>query len=245
MRDKNKKWAVKLEGVAKSYRLYQDKPTLVEKLIKRSRNEKFYALENVDLVFKQGEKIGIIGPNGSGKTTLLKIIAGITTPNEGKVKTRGKIVSLIDLGAGFHPELTGRENIYLNGLLIGLSKEEIKQKIDEIINFADIGKFIDMPVYTYSTGMKLRLGFSIAIYADPDILILDEGISAGDKDFQEKMWRKVEVLFKKNKTIIMVTHWLEFLKDYLEKTVLFHEGKVIMFDKTEKVLDVYLKKYLK
>lgn len=211
--------AVKLTNLTKTYQLHHEKPTLVERIFKGNYYERFTALDNLNLEIEKGEKIGLVGNNGSGKTTLLKIISGITTPTKGKVKTWGKLVSLIDLSAGFHPELTGRENVYLNGLIIGMSRKEVKDKYEEIKAFADIGDFIDAPMYTYSEGMKLRLGFSVAIAADPEILILDEGIGAGDENFRRKGAKKIDELFKRDKTIIVASHWSDFLKDNCKRFI--------------------------
>lgn len=230
--------AVSLKKVTKQYQIHHEKPTFFERLLNTHRNDTFTSLDTVSLDIKKGDKVGIIGHNGAGKTTLLKVIAGITTPSSGKVTTTGRIGSLIDLSAGFHPDLTGRENIFLNGLLLGMSKQEIKDKLGEIIAFADIGSFIDAPFYTYSEGMKLRLGFSIAVHADPDILILDEGISAGDADFQQKSLNKIEEFFKAKKTILVVTHWLEFLEKNVNKIIWIENGKVKM-QGTTKILDKY------
>lgn len=216
-----------LQNVTKQYQLLHEKPTFSEQVIMRKHSEIYTALANVSIKFYKGEKIGIIGKNGSGKTTLLKIIAGITTPTIGTVETVGRIVSLIDLEAGFHPELTGEENIFLNGLLVGMTKQEIKKKFEKITQFADIGKFIDSPMFTYSQGMKLRLGFSIAIHADPDILILDEGIGVGDADFHEKSNKKIREFFNQGKTIFIVTHWLDYLKKNCSKFVHLEKGKVV------------------
>lgn len=210
MKNQDNNIAIRLSGVTKQYTIHHEKPTLVEKMVK-GREEKFLALNDINLTIKKGERVGIIGPNGSGKTTLLKVIAGITTPTSGTVETRGKIVSLIDLEAGFHPDLTGIQNIYLNGMLLGMSKYDITKKLDYIIRFADIKQFIDAPLFTYSEGMKLRLGFAIAVHADPEILILDEGFSVGDKNFQIKANSKIKEFSKRKKTIIIVTHLLEII----------------------------------
>lgn len=230
--------AISLKKVTKQYQIHHEKPTFFERMLNIHQNEVFTSLKTVSLDITKGDKVGIIGPNGAGKTTLLKIIAGITTPTTGKVATNGRIGSLIDLSAGFHPDLSGRENIFLNGLLLGMSKSEIKDKLNEIIDFADIGSFIDAPFYTYSEGMKLRLGFSIAVHADPDILILDEGISAGDADFQQKSLSKIEEFFKAKKTILVVTHWLEFLEKNVNKIIWVENGKIKM-QGTTKVLQKY------
>lgn len=215
--------AIELTNVSKTYIIHHEKPTLVETLGGKNR-ETFTALDTISLTIKKGERVGIIGPNGSGKTTLLKIIAGITTPTSGTIKTHGRIVSLIDLEAGFHPDLTGIQNIFLNGMLIGMKKDEIEGKLDAIIRFADIRQFIDVPLYTYSNGMKLRLGFSIAIHANPDILILDEGMSVGDRSFQEKTKRKLDEFFKKHITLLVVSHNASILKIICDRFLVLSKG---------------------
>jgi ABC-type polysaccharide/polyol phosphate transport system ATPase subunit len=194
--------AILLSKVCKKYEIHHEKPTLVEKFVK-GRNETFWALSDINLRINKGDRVGIIGPNGSGKTTLLKIIAGITTPSGGTVHTSGRIVSLIDLEAGFHPDLTGLQNIYLNGMLLGMQRSELDRKLTSIIKFA--------PMFTYSSGMALRLGFAIAIHAKPDILLLDEGLSVGDVNFQKKAKAKIQELFSQHKTIVVVSHNLRFI----------------------------------
>lgn len=231
--------AIKLTHISKKYEIHHEKPTLVEKFVK-GKNETFWALHDLNLTINKGEKVGIIGPNGSGKTTLLKIIAGITTPTTGSIETRGKIVSLIDLEAGFHPDLTGIQNIYLNGMLLGMSKMEINKKISDIINFADIGQFIDTPMFTYSSGMTLRLGFAIAVHAEPDILIVDEGLAVGDKYFQKKAYKKTRTFLKKGGTILFVTHSMDFVEQYCTRIILIKKGKILR-DGTQEVINYYLK----
>lgn len=218
--------AIQLTNISKKYEIHHEKPTLVEKFVK-GRNETFWALKNISLTIKKGERIGIIGLNGSGKTTLLKIISRITTPTEGTVTTNGKIVSLIDLEAGFHEDLTGEKNIYLNGMLLGLTKQEIKEKISDIIRYADIKQFIDAPLFTYSQGMKLRLGFAVAVHASPDILILDESITAGDTNFQKKLQLSMKNFFDAGKTIIIVSHWLEFIHTTCRRILLIETGQLV------------------
>jgi ABC-type polysaccharide/polyol phosphate transport system ATPase subunit len=213
-----------LDKVSKRYILCHEKPTFSEQILKRQKIESFDALTNISLTVNKGEKIGIIGSNGSGKTTLLKIITGITTPSTGSVKTFGRVVSLIDLEAGFHPELTGEENIFLNGMIIGMNKAEIKEKFLAIIELADIGNFIDSPMFTYSEGMRLRLGFSIALNANPDILILDEGVSVGDQNFQKKSSLKIQELFRAHKTVVIVTHWLDYLREHCTRIIWIDKG---------------------
>lgn len=239
-KSKKKLVAINLQHVTKEYPLQHEKPTLAEQLFRRKYAERFIALSNVSLKIYQGERVGIVGQNGSGKTTLLKVINGISTPLTGKIKTRGKIISLIDLNAGFHPELTGEENVYLNGLVVGMSRQEVKDKFQQIVDFADIGKFIDAPFYTYSSGMMLRLGFSIAINANPDILLVDEGIAAGDQNFQKKAYQVMQQLYKKKKTILMVSHWLYYLKMNCTRFIWMDDGKIYK-DGNSKVLDEYEK----
>jgi ABC-type polysaccharide/polyol phosphate transport system ATPase subunit len=226
MKNKND-LAIKLVGLSKTYQLHYEKPTLVENLFRNGYQKPFTALDNIDLEIYKGEKVGIIGKNGSGKTTLLKIIAGIATASKGKLRTWGKLVSLIDLSAGFHPELTGRENIFLNAMLVGMGREESVAKYDDIVKFADIGTFIDAPMYTYSEGMKLRLGYSVAVAVDPDILILDEGLMAGDQDFQKRSTAKLGEFFRQKKTILVVTHWLDYLRDHCQRILVIDKGKIV------------------
>jgi len=188
------------------------------------KKEEYWALKNVNLTIHKGEKVGFYGPNGVGKTTLLKIIAGISAPTKGSVKTKGRIISLIDLEAGFHPDLTGQENIFLNGLIVGMSRDEIKEKLKQIIDFADIGDFITAPLYTYSSGMKLRLGFSVAIHAEPDVLLLDEIISMGDENFRKRTSQLMKKMFGNGTTLLLVSHSIQYLKENCNKLlVLSHE----------------------
>ncbi len=215
--------AIQLINVSKQYIIHHEKPTLSEKVI-QGRDETFWALNRINLTIQKGERVGVIGPNGCGKTTLLKIIAGITAPTSGTVTTNGKVISLIDLEAGFHPDLTGEQNVYINGMLLGMNRQEITEKIHRIVRFADIGQFIDAPLYTYSQGMKLRLGFSVAVYANPDILILDEGLGTGDIDFQTKTQETVNRFFKQKKTILFVTQLMELVRKNCERVLLLNRG---------------------
>lgn len=226
----SKEIVISLSNIGKKYTVTHEKPTLVENVSRAlhfQKKEEYWALQNVNLQIFKGEKIGFYGPNGAGKTTLLKIIAGISTPTTGTVITKGKVISLIDLEAGFHPDLTGEENIFLNGLIIGMSKEEIKKQFKKIVNFADIGQFINAPLYTYSQGMKLRLGFSIAAYASPNIILLDEGLVVGDQSFQKKISQKIDEFFLQKKTVIVVTHWLDFLRKNKFKIISLKKGIIL------------------
>lgn len=213
---------IDLQGVGKKYIVHHEKPTLAEdvgRALRFQKKEEYWALKGVNLQIKKGERVGFYGPNGAGKTTLLKIIAGISAPTEGKVKTKGRIISLIDLEAGFHPDLTGQENIYLNGLVIGMSKKEIERKFEQIIDFADIGNFITAPLYTYSNGMKLRLGFSVAMCAEPDILLLDEAMAMGDEEFRKKSKNYLNKMLKNEISILMVSQWKDHLYDDCNRIV--------------------------
>lgn len=236
---KNEKFAIKIINLSKKYILHHEKPTLAESFFRKK--EEFWALKNINFAAIKGEKIGIIGPNGAGKSTLLKIIAGITIPTNGTITTVGKITSLIELDAGFEPDLTGEENIYLNGLLTGMSMKELKKNFESIIDFSGIRKFIDSPLHTYSSGMKLRLGFSIAIHSDPDILITDEILAAGDEEFRKKSYAKMQEFFKANKTIILVSHNLDSIRKLCVKTLWLDKGKIVVFGETKKVISQYLK----
>lgn len=232
--------AIELKNITKKYTVHHEKPTFVENLIRNGYREEFTALNRINIKIFQGAKVGLIGPNGAGKTTLLKIIAGITIPDEGIVKTKGRVVSLIDLEAGFHPDLTGEENIMLNGLVIGMKKGEIKKRFDEIVKFADIGQFINSPLYTYSSGMKLRLGFAIAVYSNPEILLLDETIVVGDESFREKINRKLEQLFNQKITIIVVSHWMDLIKSNTDSTLVLMDKKIVNEGPSEDMISWYL-----
>lgn len=207
-----KQVVLELQNISKTYVTHHQKPTLSEKLLLKSTQNKFLAVDNVSFKLFKGERIGITGPNGSGKTTLLKIIAGITTPDSGIIYSNGKIVSLIDLDAGFHPDLTGKENINLNGLLLGMSKKQIETQYRNIVNFAEIGDFLDSPMFTYSAGMRLRLSFAIAIHSEPKILLADEFILVGDESFRKKIMHKLNVELKNKISAVFVSHSEEFLK---------------------------------
>lgn len=217
--------AVILSNVTKQYVLHHEKPTLVEHII-TGKNERFTALHDINLTIPYGQKLGIIGSNGSGKTTLLKIIAGITTPTTGTITTNGNIVSLIDIEAGFHPDLTGEQNVFLNGMIMGMSKKEIGKKLDDIIAFSEIGRFIDAPLFTYSSGMILRLGFAVAIHSSPDILLLDEGMDAGDQFFQKKAAARIRLFLRQVKTIIVVSHWMDIIRRNCNRIVILNNGTV-------------------
>ena len=224
--------AIKVSHLTKVYKLY-DKPIdrLKESLhpLKKQYHKDFYALNDVSFEIKKGETVGIIGKNGAGKSTLLKIITGVLTPSNGHVHVNGRISSLLELGAGFNPEYTGIENIYLQGTLIGYSHEDMKSKIDEILAFADIGDFVYQPVRSYSSGMFARLAFAVAINVDPDILIVDEALSVGDFAFQAKCFKRFQEFQKVGKTILFVSHSTQQIIQYCNKAILIHNGNMIKY----------------
>ena len=226
----NKNTAIKVTNLSKVYKLY-DKPAdrLKEALnpLRKSYHKEFYALDNINFEIKKGETVGIIGKNGAGKSTLLKIITGVLTPSAGHVQVNGRIASLLELGAGFNPEYTGVENIYLQGTLMGYTKEEMESKIEAVLDFADIGDFVYQPVKSYSSGMFARLAFSVAINVDPDILIVDEALSVGDMRFQQKCYRKFREFQELKKTILFVTHDTGTIINYCTHTIWINEGKKI------------------
>lgn len=231
--------AIKLTNISKKYILHHEKPTLVENIFRFRRKEEIWALKDINLEIKKGEKIGIIGDNGAGKTTLLKIIAGITTPTTGNVEINGRIAALIGLEAGFHPELTGEENIYLNGMLLEMSKEEIKQQFTDIVKFSGLEKFIDVPLHTYSSGMKLRLSFSIMVFSNPDILLRDDAfIGSVDQEFHKRSSEVLKNLFKK-KTIFHVSHWPEIITNFCSKAIWLEKGKIKMVGESKRIIKVY------
>ena len=239
----NKK-VIQVKDLTKMYKLY-DKPSdrLKEALglTRKKLYKEHYALHDVNFDIYEGECVGIIGTNGSGKSTILKIITGVLTPTAGEVKVDGRISALLELGAGFNMEYSGLENVYLNGTMIGFSKEEIDARLNDILEFADIGDFIHQPVKTYSSGMFVRLAFALAINVDPEILIVDEALSVGDVFFQSKCYRRMEEIRKKGTTILMVTHDMGSIIKYCDKVVLLHKGEFIAEGPAGKVVDMYKK----
>lgn len=235
---------INVNNVSKVYKLY-DKPIdrLKEGLSITHKNyhREHIALNNVNLEVRKGECVGIIGTNGSGKSTLLKIITGVVNPTSGEVDVKGKISALLELGAGFNMEYTGIENIYLNGTMMGFSNEEIENKLNDIIEFAEIGEFINQPVKNYSSGMFARLAFAISINVDPDILIVDEALSVGDIFFQAKCFRKFNEFKEKGKTILFVSHDMGSVLKYCDRCLLIHHGNQIALGKTKDVVDIYKK----
>ncbi len=233
-----------VENVSKSFNIYFDKANSVKEKIlfwKRNRKEERKVLKNVSLTIKNGEAVALIGVNGSGKSTLLKLMTKIIYPNKGKIITNGKLTSLLELGAGFHPDFSGRENIYFNASIFGLTKKEIEKRIDQIIDFSELGDYIDNPIRTYSSGMYMRLAFAVAINVDADILLVDEILSVGDQHFQEKCINKMKELKEQGKTMVFVTHSLGTAKDLCERAIWLNDGEIKMDGKTSDVIDEYLK----
>lgn len=241
---KNENLAIKVENVTKSFKLYYDKPsTLKERLVfwNKKKSEDRVVLKNINLDIKKGETVALIGVNGSGKSTLLKLMTKIIYPTKGKITVNGKLTSLLELGAGFHPDFTGRENIYFNASIFGLTRSEIEKRVDDIIEFSELGEFIDSPVRTYSSGMYMRLAFSVAINVDAEILLIDEILAVGDQHFQDKCFAKLRELRDSDKTIVIVSHSLGPIKDLCNRAVWIYDGEIRMDGKTSKIIDEYLK----
>src|SRR3977135_2175965 len=198
-----------------------------------------WALRNVSFQVNEGEALGIVGHNGAGKTTILKILSGITTPTAGEITIRGRVVALVEVSSGFHPELTGRENIYLHGAMLGMRRSEIRRKLDSIIEFSGVGKYTDVPVKRYSSGMYVRLGFSIAAHLDPDVLLLDEVLAVGDAAFQAKCLERIAELRKKGRTIVFISHDLGAVYRLCDRALLLSHGRVLMDGPARSVIDQY------
>lgn len=252
--------SIKAEGLSKKYlishknagrskyiSLREELAGTAKKILKNDeelpKREEFWALKDVTFEIQQGERIGIIGSNGAGKSTLLKILSRITEPSEGKAMLKGRVGSLLEVGTGFHPELTGRENIYLNGAILGMTKNEIKRKFDEIVSFAEIEKFLDTPVKRYSSGMYVRLAFSVAAHLEPEILLVDEVLAVGDAAFQKKCIGKMESAGEDGRTILFVSHNMTAVKNLCGKVMLIKNGRLAEYGEASKVINTYLDLY--
>ena len=242
---KEKDYVIKVDNVTKKFKIYYDKAnTLKERLVFwKSKNniEERTVLKNIDLKIKKGETVALVGVNGSGKSTLLKLMTKIIYPTHGKITTHGKLTSLLELGAGFHDDFTGRENIYFNASIFGLTHSEIDKRVDDIIAFSELGEFIDNPVRTYSSGMYMRLAFSVAINVDADILLIDEILAVGDQHFQDKCFNKLKELRDSDKTIVIVSHSTDSIKKLCTRGVWINNGNVVMDGDIKEVIDAYLK----
>jgi len=237
--------AIEMEGVSKIYHLGRSRTSLRETiagLFHRTceQGTVLKALDNLSLRINRGESVGFIGPNGAGKTTLLRLLSGITTPSTGTICTYGRISSLIELGAGFHPDLTGRENIYLNAAILGLKRQEIQRRFDAIVAFSEMEHFLDTPVKRYSSGMYCRLGFSVAAFVDPDILLVDEVLAVGDAAFQAKCLKRMSELRAAGTTIILVTHSLGYLQRLCQRAIFLYQGKIQADGATSEVIQTYM-----
>ena len=236
--------AIEIRNMYKDFKLVYDKPTTLKERIcfwKTTKVQKRQVLKNINLDIKKGETVALIGTNGSGKSTLLKLMTKILYPNKGTLETHGKLTSLLELVAGFHPDFKGRENIYFNAAIFGLTRQEIDKRIDEIIEFSELGDFIDNPVRTYSSGMYMRLAFSIAINVDAEILLIDEILAVGDQHFQDKCFTKLKEMKKSEKTIVIVTHSLGQVRELCNRAIWIYNGEVRMDGTPNEVVDEYLK----
>ena len=252
---------IKIEALSKRYVLRKNLPrysSLREELTQRVRNrvgrlmgrstpensptEEFWALKDVSFSIAQGDRVGVVGRNGAGKSTLLKILSRITDPTSGSVEIVGRVSSLLEVGTGFHPELSGRENIYLNGAILGMRKEEIRRKFDEIVQFAEVERFLDTPVKRYSSGMYVRLAFAVAAHLEPDVLIVDEVLAVGDAQFQKKCLGRMEELSRDGRTILFVTHNMDAMMSICNRAVILDKGKLVFDGGTEEARQKYLNK---
>jgi len=253
--------AIKIEGLSKKYIIGHEKQerytALRDVMMHKMRGlgqrlrhplspnqeevdvEEFWALKDIDLEIQQGDRVGIIGRNGAGKSTLLKVLSRITEPTSGKIHLNGRVASLLEVGTGFHPELSGRENIYLNGAILGMGRDEIKRKFDEVVDFSGVEKFLDTPVKRYSSGMYVRLAFAVAAHLEPEILIVDEVLAVGDAQFQKKCLGKMEEVGKEGRTVLFVSHNMGAIATLCDKCALLNSGALMQFDATAKVISTY------
>jgi len=237
-----------LKNVSKKYKLFSSRTDRLSEAFNpfgSRKHKEFFAIHNLNLVINKGEIVGVIGRNGSGKSTLLKMVAGITQPTSGTVEVRDNVVPLLELGTGFHPDLTGRDNIYFYTTLLGYEKSDIRKIIDEVIGFAEVGEFIDQPLKSYSSGMKARLAFSVSIYIDPDILIVDEVLAVGDEYFKEKSLNKMHELFKSGRTILFVSHSASAITELCTRAILLNKGEMAFQGDPEEVITYYREHFIK
>src|ERR671915_374548 len=234
--------AISVKGVSKKYRIFPSGRDRLKEVLSFGRKKyghDFWALQDIDLEVEPGTTLGILGRNGAGKSTLLNIIAGIRQPTSGTVEVNGRMVALSGLGVGFNPEFTGRENVMLNGLILGIERQELVERFDDIAAFADIGEFMDQPLKTYSSGMRSRLGFAVAINVEPDVLIIDEALSAGDSAFKKKAIQRMYDLKDSGSTVLFVSHSMGMVKRFCTEAVLLHKGRLVTTGSPEEVVDHY------
>ncbi|MFT7157113.1 MAG: lipopolysaccharide transport system ATP-binding protein [Parvicella sp.] len=239
--------AISVEGISKKYLIGHHVATSLSDRVRSlmgkkmiGSEEEFWALKDVSFEIKKGEAVGIIGKNGAGKSTLLKILSRITYPTTGRFEMNGRVSSLLEVGTGFHPELSGRENIFLNGTILGMSRREVKEKFDEIVDFSGVSKFLDTPVKHYSSGMYVRLAFAVAAHLEPEILIIDEVLAVGDAEFQKKCLGKMDEVAKQGRTVLFVSHNMGAVRNICAKSVLMAQGELKYFDLTDNCISKYL-----
>jgi len=234
--------AIEFEGVSKSFGRHAGRLLLRQRLLhlaRSSSSDRFYALKNVSFRLESGEGLAIVGSNGAGKSTLLSLVAGLAKPDSGRIRVNGRMATLLELGSGFHPDLTGRENISMNASLIGLTRRRTAELFDDIVNFADIGDFIDEPVRTYSTGMAMRLAFSVAVCMDPDIMLVDEILTVGDQVFQKKCLDRVQTARRQGRTFLCVSHSASMVLELCDRAIWLDHGELMMIGDAAKVMDAY------
>jgi ABC-type polysaccharide/polyol phosphate transport system ATPase subunit len=233
---------VQLENVSKTYSRRGTRQFLRSFLtgwLRGVQHEKFYALKNISLSLREGDSLAAVGPNGAGKSTLLSVVAGLSWPDEGKVTVRGRVAALLELGSGFHPDLTGAENVRLNAALLGLSRSKAHERFSEIVDFSGIGDFIDEPLRTYSAGMTMRLAFSVAMSVEPDVLLMDEVLAVGDQEFQLKCMNKILELKRKGRVLVCASHIPETLKQLCSRAIWLEHGQIVKQGPVDEVLDAY------
>lgn len=238
-----KDYIIELKNVSKMYKMYECRHDMVKEALsitKKKYHMEYYAINNVSIQISRGELVGIVGENGAGKSTLLKLLTGVIQPTTGKIEVNGKISALLELGAGFNPNYTGMENIFLNGVMLGRTRKEMEEKVDDIVNFADIGEFINQPVKAYSSGMFARLAFAVAINVNPEILIVDETLSVGDMRFQLKCVEKMQDLMEKGTTILFVSHDINILRRFCQKGIWLNKGSINLVGEMNEVADRYV-----
>jgi ABC-2 type transport system ATP-binding protein len=236
--------AIQLENVGVRYRAPSEripsfKDFVIRWIQRKIKNRDFWALQNINLTIEQGESLGLIGHNGAGKSTLLKLIARVLRPTNGRVIVRGQVAPLLEFGAGFHPELTGRENVFLNGAILGYKRREMEEKFERIVEFAELGEFINAPMRTYSSGMWARLGFAVATDIKPDILIIDEVLSVGDESFQRKSYARMQEFIDRGATLLLVSHSMQVIEAMCQKAAWIDHGHLMMVGKTSEVIQAY------
>ena len=234
--------AIKAENISKLYSLQKQRTfkEFIPALLGGAETKvRFHALSHLNFEIEKGESIGILGKNGSGKSTLLKVIAGVTKPSDGRITVNGRVAPLIELGAGFHPELTGRENVYLNGSILGIKHKDMEKLYPEIVRFAELEKFMDQPIKFYSSGMYMRLAFAVAVAETPDILLVDEILAVGDTRFQKKCLNRMKEFKEKGSTMVMVSHSVEQVRSHCTKGLVLQAGKQIFFGEIDEAIDLY------